>query len=78
MTEQDLMARARAMREAVLEQLPEARPLIADLVKAGLIDCWRNVAYVGPPRETTGINAAEYLQNSQSLRGLYGTAAEAL
>jgi hypothetical protein len=35
------------MRAAVLEQVPEARPLIASLVAAGLIDGWRNVTYVG-------------------------------
>jgi hypothetical protein len=76
MNEQELLARAKQMRAAVLEQLPEARPLIADLVQEGLIDGWRNVVYVGPPREVRGITAAEYLQNSKPLRGQYGTAAE--
>ncbi len=66
MSEKHDIARAERMRDAVREQIPEAVPLIRDLLGAGLISGWRNVSYVGPPRGPLGISAREYLGNSQS------------
>jgi hypothetical protein len=71
-------ARAERMRTAVLEQIPEARPLIADLVKTGLISGWRNVRHVGPPRnpevgppsKPEGIPADVFLANSAGVRAI--------
>lgn len=66
-------ARAREMRAAVMREIPEARPWISDLVKHGLIDGWRNVAYVGPHRDTGGVTADVFLANSKGTKGHHGT-----
>lgn len=59
-------ARAEAMRSLVLAEIPDAVPFIRELHQAGLIDGWRNVSYVGPPRGPVGISAREYLENSNA------------
>lgn len=35
----------------VLEQIPEMADEIRELLGEGLVDGWRNVTYIGPPRE---------------------------
>ena len=45
------------MRAAVHQQIPEALPWIRDLIAAGLIEGWRDVSYVGPPRTDNSISA---------------------
>lgn len=54
------------MRSLVLAEIPDAVPFIRELHQAGLIDGWRNVSYVGPPRGPVGISAREYLENSNA------------
>lgn len=60
-------ARAERMRAAMLEQTPGARPLIASLVAAGLIEGWRNVTYVGTDPGPQGIASDILLRNSRGM-----------
>jgi len=61
-------ARAAEMRAAVLETIPEAVPLIRALHQAGLIDGWRAVTYVGPPREIPNAHSGPFLRGDEIMK----------
>lgn len=50
----DVEAKARLMRERFMAAMPEFRGNIADLVRLGLIEGWRNVRRVGA-RDTRSV-----------------------
>ena len=73
-------ARIAETRHRFYECMPELVPAVRELVECGLIDGWRNVAYVGPPREIRGVTSDIYLDNSRAdkeARERNGTPADA-
>jgi hypothetical protein len=58
-------ARAAEMRAAVHATIPDAVPLIHALHRAGLIDGWRSVTYVGPPREMPNAFGGPFLRGDE-------------
>lgn len=60
-------ARVAALREQVLAEIPEAVPLLRALHQEGLIEGWRAVTYVGPPRAIAGAVPGPHLPGTLRL-----------
>ena len=68
MTPEQQIERAKRMRDAVMQHMPEIVPCIKDLVDNGLITGWRNIKLCGPGPRSGGIEADKLLINSQGLK----------
>lgn len=61
-------ARVAEMRASVLQTIPDAVPLIQALHAEGLIEGWRAVTYVGPPREMPNAYCGPLLRGDEMNR----------
>lgn len=61
-------ARAAHLRARVLAEIPSAVPLIRALHAEGLIEGWRALTYVGPPRELSSAVCGPFLRGDELMR----------
>jgi len=59
--------RVAEQREYVLRELPNAIPSIRALHQAGLIDGWRSIIYIGPPRELPNASAGPFMRGDEMI-----------